>query len=291
MIPGFDRRLVPARPDLAAAHLAGLVEASRYVAGKLLQVCEEAVPLYPQPSREESIDTQVLYGETLTVYEEDAEGWAWGQLARDNYVGYVPAQSLRSVQSMATHRVRVPRTFVYAGRSIKLPVLCALPLGAAVAVESLHGDFAEIAGLGYVFASHLAPSDAFESDFVMVAEWFLHAPYLWGGKTWLGLDCSGLVQISLAAAGCAVPRDTDLQETEIGAAILVEPNLAGLQRGDLVFWKGHVGIMRDETTLLHANAHHMSVASEPLVTARGRISDRGSGLPTAVRRPTAGAGV
>lgn len=285
MSAGFDRRLVPARPDLAAAHLAGQVEAARFDPGRLMHVCEEVVPLLPRPTREAPLDTQVLYGETMTVYEEDEEGWAWGQLSRDAYVGYVPAQALRGAQSDPTHRVRVPRTFVYPGRSIKLPVLCALPLGAAVAVASSQGDFAEIDGLGHVFAAHLAPWGTAEADFVTIAECFLHAPYLWGGKTCLGVDCSGLVQISLAAAGCEVPRDTDLQESSIGEAVDIG---TGLQRGDLIFWKGHVGIMRDADTLLHANAHHMLVASEPLAAACERILAKGAGPVKRVRRPPIG---
>jgi hypothetical protein len=279
-----DRRLVAARPDLAAAHLAGQVEAARFVPGKLMQVCEEVAPLYPRPSREASLDTQVLYGETLMVYDEDAEGWAWGQLTRDNYVGYVPAAALRPALAEASHRVCVPRTLAYAARSIKEPVVSALPLDAAVEVASIQGDFAEIPTLGYVFAAHLASRDSVEPDFVSVAERFLHTPYRWGGKTYLGIDCSGLVQISLAAAGCQVPRDTDLQEQSIGEAIDIAPDFAGLQRGDLIFWKGHVGIMRNAAMLLHANAHHMFVASEPLLEARERILAKGHGPVTAVRR-------
>jgi cell wall-associated NlpC family hydrolase len=288
MSAGFDRRLVPARPDLAAAHLAGQVEAGRFVTGRLMQVCEELAPLYPQPSREAFLDTQVLCGETVMVYEEDEEGWAWGQATRDHYVGYIPSQALRPAGSEATHRVRVPRTFVYPGRSLKLPVLGALPLGAMVEVIASQDGFAEVAGLGHVFAAHLAPRRSAEPDFVAVAESFLHAPYLWGGKTWLGLDCSGLVQISLAAAGYDVPRDTDLQQAAIGEAVAVDTDLAGLQRGDLVFWKGHVGIMRDAATLLHANAHHMAVASEELAAARDRILTKGDGRVTAVKRLPAG---
>ena len=288
MSTGFDRRCVAARPDLAAAHLAGRVEAARFVTGTLMQVCEEFAPLYPQPSRDAPLDTQALYGETVMVYEEDAEGWAWGQLSRDDYVGYIPEQALRPARSKATHRVRVPRTFVYPGRSIKLPVVCALPLGAAVEIAASQDDFAEVAGLGYVFAGHLAPCDSAEPDFVTVAECFLHAPYLWGGKTCLGLDCSGLVQVSLAAAGHDVPRDTDLQEASIGEKIAIGADLSGLQRGDLVFWQGHVGIMRDAATLLHANAHHMLVASEMLTAARDRILAKGHGPVTVVRRLPAG---
>ncbi|HWG03922.1 MAG TPA: NlpC/P60 family protein [Beijerinckiaceae bacterium] len=284
MNPSFDRRLVPARRDLAAAHLAGQVEAARFVNGRAMRVCDEVAPIFPQPSRDESIDTQALYGETMVVYEHDVEGWSWGQLVRDNYVGYIPSYALQLERPEPTHRIRVPRTLVYSGRSIKLPVRGALPLGAAVSIISQDADFVEVDRYGFVVARHLAPIDFFEADFVTVAEEFLHAPYLWGGKTWLGVDCSGLVQISLAAAGRAIPRDTDLQERGVGNAIPYGAGGESLRRGDLVFWKGHVGIMRDAEILLHANAHHMCVASEHFVAARERILAKGGGELTAVRR-------
>jgi cell wall-associated NlpC family hydrolase len=174
------------------------------------------------------------------------------------------------------------RTYVYPAANMKVPPLEALPLGAEVTVEG-DGAYMRVADHGFVYAPHLRPVSQYESDFVAVAEKFLGAPYLWGGKTALGLDCSGLVQISLAAAGIAVPRDTDIQAREVGTDVpLDEP--VNLRRGDLVFWKGHVGIMCDAVTLLHANAHHMLVAREPFTEARARILAKSFGPVIAVRR-------
>ena len=282
-IAGFDRRLTPARPDLAAAHLRGKVAAARYVEGQAMRVIAEAIPLRGEPNPENGYDTQALFGETLTAYDIDDEGWAFVQLARDGYVGYVSANDIAPMGAEATHRVRTPRTLVYPGRSIKTPPLQALPMLAQVCVADMDGPFARIDG-GYVWADHLTPLDHAEADFVSVAEQFEHAPYLWGGKTWDGVDCSGLVQIALQAAGVVAPRDTDMQASALGAAIDPGAAYENLRRGDLVFWKGHVGIMCDSDILLHANGHHMQVAREPFATARARIAKNSFGEVTMIRR-------
>jgi cell wall-associated NlpC family hydrolase len=266
----FDHRLTPARPDLAAAYLRGKIVADHYVEGRPVRICAGLADLRPEPTPSAPIDTQALFGEAAVLYE-DHEGFGWVQLERDSYVGYVSMIALADCGAPPTHRVRVNRTFIYPGPNMKLPIVEALPLGARVSVAEKTENFIRLAGGGFVFASHLCPLDELESDFVAVAERLLHAPYLWGGKSSLGVDCSGLVQISLDAAGVKSPRDTDLQEQTLGSALPVEDRLSGLARGDLVFWRGHVGIMRDAETLLHANAHHMMVASEPLVEARDRI--------------------
>lgn len=283
-INGYDKRLTPARPDLAAAHLRGQVEAARYVEGQAMRVILEASPVRGEPNPENGYDTQALYGETLTAYDFDDEGWAFVQLARDNYVGYVSASALAPADRPATHRVRAPRTPVYPARSIKTPPLLALPMLAQVSVLEGDGSFARIEGGGYVWESHLAPIDFAEPDFVVVAERFEHAPYLWGGKTWEGVDCSGLVQIALQAAGVDAPRDTDMQAAALGATVDPGADFKNLLRGDLVFWKGHVGLMCDPDTLLHANGHHMQVAREPFAQARARIANDSFGEVTAVRR-------
>jgi cell wall-associated NlpC family hydrolase len=277
----FDRRFTPARPDLAAAHLKGHVEAAIFVEGRDMQIAAPIADVRSGPTPDASLDTQALCGERVIVYEEH-EGWAWGQLQRDSYVGYLPSHMLRPTPREPTHRVAALRTFVYPAPNMKVPPLEALPLGAEVTVES-DDEYVRVADHGFVYAQHLQPLTEHEDDFVAVAERFLGVPYLWGGKTALGLDCSGLVQISLAAAGIAAPRDTDVQAREIGAELVLEEPLH-LRRGDLMFWKGHVGIMCEEHTLLHANAHHMLVAREPFAAARARILAKSFGAVVTVRR-------
>lgn len=283
MTAPLDRRLTPARPDLAARHLDGQVEALAFADPVPMRVVTPSAPLRREPRPDASLDTEALAGELVRVYEQH-EGWAWGQLAGDSYVGYLPEDCLAGDAPAATHRVCALRTFVYPGPSIKLPPLEALSLGATLAVTGESGDFVTTGHGGHVFKQHLCPRDQLEPDFVAVAERFLNVPYLWGGKTSLGLDCSALVQLALAAAGVAAPRDSDLQETGLGEPVAVDDGLAGLKRGDLVFWKGHVGIMRDPDTLLHATAFSMSVISEPLRPARERILARRGGPITAIRR-------
>ena len=178
--------------------------------------------------------------------------------------------------------MQAPRTFVYPTRNIKSPPLSALPMNAFVHVMDSDGIFARLRE-GFVQQRHLAPLEVATNDFVSVAEWFLHAPYLWGGKTWQGLDCSGLIQIALQAAGMDAPRDTDMQAAQLGAPLALD-DLSRLQRGDLVFWKGHVGVMRDAQNLLHANGYFMQVSSEPLQEARTRIAAGSFGDITSVRR-------
>jgi hypothetical protein len=281
---GYDRRLTPARPDLAADSLRGLVAAERFVAPRRMRVRSEAVALRAEPHPEAGMDTQALFGERIDVYEIDIEGWAWGQLARDRYVGYLAADDLTddSADAEANYCVQAPRTFVYPTRNIKSPPLSALPMNAQVHVMDDDGTFARLRE-GFVWQRHLAPLEIATNDFVSAAERFLHAPYLWGGKTWQGLDCSGLIQIALQAAGVEAPRDTDMQAAQLGAPLPLD-DLSRLQRGDLVFWKGHVGVMRDAQNLLHANGYFMQVSSEPLQEARARIAASSFGEMICVRR-------
>lgn len=276
----FDRRLTPARPDLAAAHLKGRVTAERYVDGAVMEVKEGVIDMRREPRPDCPIDTQVLYGERVAVYDEE-EGWAWAQLARDGYVGWIAANALWSRLSSPTHRVEAPRTFVYPAASIKQPPILALPLGAEVEIVDERGSFLVTRDMGFIWRTHLAPLASPAQDFVAVAEKLIGAPYLWGGKSSIGVDCSGLVQISLLAAGVAAPRDSDMQEAQLGAPVVAG---AALARGDLVFWKGHVGLMRDPETLLHANGTHMLVSSEPLELVRMRNLQAGAGDITSIRR-------
>ena len=278
----LDRRLHAYRPDLAASHLRGQVEAPAFVDPQAMRVVSPSAPLRREPRPDAPLDTEALMGEAVDVYERH-EGWAWVQLKADGYVGYCPDDALRADIPAPTHRVATLRGFVYPGPSIKLPPMAALSLGAAVNVVGESGDFHLLANGGHVFAPHLAPLDQHEPDFVAVAERFLHVPYLWGGKTSLGLDCSGLTQLALAAAGIASPRDSDLLAS-IGTGVAIDDGLTGLRRGDLVFWKGHVGILTDPQTLLHATAYTMTVFSEPLQEARDRILTKSFGAITVIRR-------
>ncbi|WP_395666493.1 C40 family peptidase [Methylocella sp.] len=269
--PAFDRRLTPARPDLAAAFLRGRVEAAAFAEGRPMRVRVALADLRPAPDLAASIDTQALYGETALLYDA-ASGFGWAQLARDSYVGYLPIDALEAPAGEPTHRVAAPQTFVYPRPDMKRPVLAALTLGARLCVADEAQGYARLADGGFVYAAHLAPLDAPAPDFVAVAETLLGAPYLWGGKSARGVDCSGLVQTALDAAGVGAPRDTDMQENALGTPLA---DGEALRRGDLVFWRGHVGIMRDERLLLHANARHMLVASEPFAEARARIAAGG----------------
>lgn len=279
----FDPRVTPARADLAATHLRGKVEATHFIEGRRMRLRVEIADLRRSPALDASIDTQILHGEEVTLYD-DHEGWAWVQLVGDGYVGYTSRDALGEVDSAPTHRVDVNRTFIYPAPDMKLPVLGALPRGALISVGEAADGFASLVGGGFIFAAHLVPSTQSATDFVAVAEEMTGSPYLWGGKSSLGVDCSGLIQLALSAAGHAAPRDTDLQEAAIGRAMPVDAALDHLRRGDLIFWKGHVGVMRDERTLLHANAHHMLVASELLAEARARIRGKGAGDITSIRR-------
>jgi cell wall-associated NlpC family hydrolase len=275
----FDPRLTPARADLAAKKLEGKVAAARYVEGQSYEVIEAQTPLRAEPAPDAPFLTEALKGERVTIYDSNAEGWAWGQLASDGYVGWLSANALKPAGAAPTHKVIALRTLVFPGPSIKLPPIDALPFGARLAVARTEDRMAVTASGAYVPAPHLAPMDQYESDFVAVAERFLGAPYLWGGKTMLGLDCSGLVQVALTACGVPCPRDSDMQEAALGAAA----GVANPQRGDLVFWKGHVAIVRDRATLIHANAFHMAVVIEPIAQAVARIAGAGSEI-TSVRR-------
>ena len=282
-MPALDPRLTPARADLAATHLQGRVEAARFVEGRDYEVVGAQAPVRAQPRPDSSLLTEALKGERVTIYDMNEDGWAWGQLAADKYVGWIPSSALAPPGPPPTHRVAALRTLVFPGPSIKLPPIESLPLGATLAVARTADRLAVTSAGGHVPATHLRPVGEHESDFVAVAERFVGVPYLWGGKTALGLDCSGLVQVALTACGTACPRDSDMQEAALGTPVAAAAGDSDLQRGDLVFWKGHVAIVRDRGSLLHANAFHMAVAIEPMAEAMARIRQNGSEV-TSVRR-------
>ncbi|UTP39223.1 C40 family peptidase [Phenylobacterium sp. LH3H17] len=273
----LDPRVTPARGDLASRALEGVVPAKTYADPRAMTAIVPAAALRRAADPwSEQLD-QVLFGEVFEVLEE-AEGYAWGQARRDGYVGFVETAALAPAGPPATHRVAAIRTYAFAEPSIKSRALGPYSINSLVAVEAREGRFAKAANCGWFIEAHLAPIGMFETDPAAVAERFLGAPYLWGGRESLGVDCSGLVQQALLACGKAFPRDTDQQEA-VGEAVEV------LARGDLVFWNSHVAMMLDATRIIHANAFHMATAIEPLVQTRARYLANGVGDPTAYRRP------
>lgn len=266
----LDRRLNAYRPDLADERLRDLVNAERYVIGYLMEINAPVTPLRPSPSTNVGIDTEVLYGETVRVFDEK-DGFAFVQCENDGYVGYLSSDVLRQPTNV-THQISVPRTFVYREPELKTYPIHALSMGSRVRFvgeAEVRGTKYLLTDEGYcVIARHCVEvGKPLPGDRVDIALRFLHTPYLWGGRSGFGIDCSGLVQLAMSMVGETAPRDTDMQFKSLGEDI----DRAGLKRGDLVFWKGHVGLMEDEHILLHANGHTMSVARENLDEAIERI--------------------
>ena len=282
----LDRRRHAYRDDLADAALQDRVSATRFTAGEPARVAVPVTGLRPKPDAAIGIDTDLLFGEDVIVFDR-ADGWAWVQAKSDGYVGYLPESTLAATADQPTHHVIVPRTFLYPGADLRFPVSAALSMGSRIAVT---GE-AETRGTRYflladgraVVANHCLPLGTYATaDFVAIAARFIETPYLWGGRSGFGIDCSGLVQLALQMTGRAAPRDSDMQAAGLGAVIAREE----LRRGDLVFWKGHAGIMADEKTLLHANGHTMTVALEDFEAAVQRIGWLYE-MPTGYRRPVA----
>jgi cell wall-associated NlpC family hydrolase len=280
-----DPRLTPARPDLAAKYLEGKVEAARFVEGETFEISDAIVPLRGEPFSGASLLTQALKSERVTIYDRNSEGWAWGQLNSDGYVGWLPDRALSKPSTAApTHKITAIRTFAFPGPSIKLPPVETLLLGTTLTVTREDSTFAVTNEGWYLPLPHVGRIDRNEDDFVAVAERFIGTPYLWGGKSSLGIDCSGLVQVALNAAGTGCPRDSDMQQDGLGRA-LDRTESKKLRRGDLIFWKGHVAIVRDADTMVHANAHHMATAIDNTHDAIARIKAAGNEV-VAIKRLT-----
>jgi cell wall-associated NlpC family hydrolase len=277
-----DPRLTPARGDIAAKFLQGKVEAARFVEGETFEIADALAPLRQGPSADAEQATQALKGERVTIYDRNGEGWAWGQLEGDGYVGWLPDAALARPGATPTHKVTAPRTFAFPGPSIKLPPSDALVMESRLSVMREDGMFAVTREGWFVPKAHLAGLDAHAPDFVAIAERFVGTPYLWGGKSSLGIDCSGLVQLALQAAGKICPRDSDMQQAQLGRLLDADESRHP-QRGDLIFWKGHVAIVRDPDTVVHANAFHMATAIEGTQEAIARIKASGSEV-TAIKR-------
>ncbi len=281
-----DRRIHAFRADLADARLKGEVAAKRFAPGRPARIAVPVADLRKEPGFDSGMNTQFLYGDDVLVFDE-ADGWAWVQGARDGYVGYIQAAALGPRDGEHTHIVAVPRSFLYPGPDLKFPRAGELSMGSAVQVT----DFVETRGTRYavlasgqaIVAGHARPVGERAGDYVAVAEMFLGAPYLWGGATGFGIDCSGLVQLSMRLTGRDVLRDSDMQAETLGIPVEPGSDFSGLRRGDLVFWKGHVAIMTDEKTMIHANGHTMLVSREGLRDAIDRIGYLYGG-PTGFRR-------
>jgi cell wall-associated NlpC family hydrolase len=282
-----DARLHAFRSDLADARLKGEVAADRFVAGRPARIAASVADVRKAPSPDAGVNTQLLFGDDVLVFE-DVEGWAWLQAERDGYVGYVPDTLLSARDHAPTHVVSVPRTFLYPGPDLRLPLSGLLSMGSAVTVagsaETRGTHYALLPSGEAVISGHLRPVGVPAADYVAVAETFLGTPYLWGGASGFGIDCSGLVQLAMHMAGRQVLRDSDMQAATIGEPLDPGPDFAGLRRGDLVFWKGHVAIMTDPETMIHANGRTMLVSREGFKEAAARIGYLYGG-PTGFRRP------
>lgn len=268
-----DPRLTLARPGLADAMLEGLIRSPAFRPTRPMQCAVGSVDLIGPTG---GVEDQLLFGERFEVLEIE-NGLAFGRAARDGYVGRVRSEALAEAVLQPTHRVSAIRTVAHARPDYRAPTREALSLNALVTIEAEDGGWSRVARSGWLATRHLAPLDRFEDEPAAVAERFLGAPYRWGGRDALGVDCSGLVQLALQACGLACPRDADQQGREVG----VEIDPAGARRGDLVFWPDHVAILTDATTALHANTTAMAVASEPLADLIAR-----RGPPTVWRRAT-----
>ncbi len=279
----LDPRITPARGDIAAAHLKETVSAERYVEGERHVVVRGRTALRKAPAADSGLETELLFGQAFVVYER-GQRFLWGQADDDKCVGYVEAGDTRPGILPADHKVTALATPLLPAPDPKRATLDILPMNARVRVLERVSGFARIEPSGFIFDNHLAPLSQRNLDWVAVAERFLGAPYVWGGKTADGLDCSGLVQVALESAGHQLPRDADLQEMAIKRCIEPAPDLGNLRRGDLVFWNGHVGIMLDRERLLHATSAFMQVAVEPVHDAVRRIEPMGGAI-TSVRRP------
>ncbi len=268
----MDRRLTPANARVALSGFARDGQAE--VVPAAYGVDQPVADLRAAPGG--ARDRQFLWGERFDVLEVH-EGWAFGRAAKDGYVGYVEEADLAAYLA-PTHLISARATHLYPSDSFKSEAVTSLSFGSKIRVIDERKKFLEIEGGLYVPKAHVRPIERPFSDPVTIAQLFFGTPYLWGGNSAFGIDCSGLVQAGLLACGIDCPGDSDLQSALGGEAT------GGCQRGDLLFWNGHVALCVDAEVLIHANAHHMAVNYEPIERAIARIEAQGDGPVTAHRR-------
>ena len=264
--PSLDPRINAFRPDLADISLSNSVKADRYVEGVMRQSLVGVSPLLAAPEENAKQVSQIRYGEFMDVFETRDDGYVWVQNRLDRYVGYLPPLNVlgEEIADLST-RINVLRTFLYPEPDIKTPPLDELTLGSYVTIAGEEKSFYRLAGGGYVYTPHVSTTEAaITPDYVFTAGRMLSTPYLWGGRTPRGIDCSGLVQLALEMAGIDCPRDSDQQREAFGKPLPRHWRDMGWKRGDLIFFKGHVGIMTGPDHMIHASAHHMQVIAEPL---------------------------
>ncbi|NIA69559.1 C40 family peptidase [Pelagibius litoralis] len=277
------------RPDLAAAELSGRVSAARFTEGRPAGIISSLADLRREPQAAARLDTQLLFGEAVTVYDE-RDGWAWVQNETDRYVGYVESATLGGTPKPPTHQVSALRSYLFPEPDLKAPPLGCLSIASPLRVVGEEGDYAALGDGRFVYRKHTASLlEGIERDYVATALRFLGTPYYWGGRSSIGLDCAALIQLCLARAGMPVLRDSYMQGNSVGRAVDWQPGETKLQRGDLVYFPGHCVIMLDDREVVHANAFTMSVAIETLEAVEQRViaESGGTGI-TGIRRVLSG---
>lgn len=243
--------------------------------GRPARISVAFTELRAKPDRKCAIDTQLMFGEDVQVHSE-IKGWSLVRAERDGYVGWLEAKTLEHNYSLITHYICVPRTFLYPQADMKLPHKGMRSLGSGLVItgeEERRGTQYKILETGEaIIAHHVKPIGEHDKDYVAVAETLMRTPYLWAGTTAFGIDCSGLVKLALFMCGKNVLRDSDMQAATIGTEIDAGEAFENVKRGDLIFWRGHVGIAQGNGLLLHANGNSMDVTSEPLLPAIERIA-------------------